>query len=98
MLNPCARESKAETGRFLREKLISDHTVCFLPTRADKEWRNGKIRGASSGVHRALDAWMLARAPASRAQGLHYHGPRYFNFPYFCIICGLKKIGLVDQN
>ena len=25
MLNPCARESKARTGRFLREKLISDH-------------------------------------------------------------------------
>ena len=24
MLNPCARESKARTGRFLREKLISD--------------------------------------------------------------------------
>ena len=25
VLNPCARESKARTGRFLREKLISDH-------------------------------------------------------------------------
>ena len=25
MLNPCARESKARTGRFLRQKLISDH-------------------------------------------------------------------------
>ena len=25
MLNPCARESKARTGRFLRKKLISDH-------------------------------------------------------------------------
>ena len=24
MLNPCARESKARTGRFLRERLISD--------------------------------------------------------------------------
>ena len=24
-LNPCARESKARTGRFLREKIISDH-------------------------------------------------------------------------
>ena len=23
---------------------------------------------------------MLARAPASTAQGLHHHGPRYFNF------------------
>ena len=24
-MNPCARESKSRTGRFLREKLISDH-------------------------------------------------------------------------
>ena len=41
---------------------------------------------------------MLARAPASPAQGLHHHGPRYFNFPYFCTMCGLEKLGLVDQN
>ena len=41
---------------------------------------------------------MLARAPASPAQGLHRHGPRYFNFPYFCMTCGLEKLGLVDQN
>ena len=48
----------------------------------------------------ALDGWMLARAPASPAQGLHHHGPRYFNFPYFCTMCGLEKLGLslVDQN
>ena len=25
VLNPCARESKTRTGRFLRENLISDH-------------------------------------------------------------------------
>ena len=42
---------------------------------------------------------MLARAPASPAQGLHHHGPWYFSFPYFCMICGLEKLGLlVDQN
>ena len=29
-----------------------------------KERRTGKIRGAFSGMHRALDGWMLARAPA----------------------------------
>ena len=38
---------------------------------------------------------MLARAPASPVQGLHHHGPRYFDFPYFCTI---EKLGLVDQN
>ena len=41
---------------------------------------------------------MLVRAPASPTQGLHHHGPRYFNFPYFCTMCGLEKFGLVDQN
>ena len=45
-----------------------------------------------------MDGWILARAPASPAQGLHHHGPRYFNFPYFCTMCGLEKLGLVDQN
>ena len=41
---------------------------------------------------------MLARAPASPAQGLHHHRPRFFNFPYFCTMCGLEKLGLADQN
>ena len=41
---------------------------------------------------------MLARAPASPAQDLHHHRPRYFNFPYFCMMCGLEKLELVDQN
>ena len=62
------------------------------------ERRTGKIRGAFSRMHRALDGWMLARAPASPAQGLHHHGPRYFNFTYFCTMCGLGKLGIVDQN
>ena len=63
------------------------------------ERRTGKIRGAFSRMHRVLDGWMLARAPASPAQGLHHHGPRYFNFPYFCTTCGLEKLGIiVDQN
>ena len=100
MLNPCARESKeARTGRFLREKLISDHGL-FTSYRANKQRRTGKIRGAFSGMYRALDGWMLARAPASPAQGLHHHGPRYFIFPYLYLygMCGLEKLGLVDQN
>ena len=51
-----------------------------------------------SRMHRALDGWMLARAPASPAQGLHHDGPRYFYFPYFRTMCDLEKLGLVDQN
>ena len=38
----------------------------------NKERRTGKICGAFSRVHRALDGWMLTRAPASAAQGLHH--------------------------
>ena len=34
-------------------------------------------------MHRALVGWMLARAPASPAQGPHHHGPRYFTFLFF---------------
>ena len=58
----------------------------------------GKIRGAFCGMHRALDGWMLARTPASSVQGLHRYGPRYFNYPCFCLMCGLEKLGLVVQN
>ena len=62
------------------------------------ERRTGKIRGSFSRMHRALDGWMLARASASPPQGPHPYGPRYFNFPYFCTMCGLEKLGIVDQN
>ena len=69
---------------------MSDHGH-FSSYEGHKERRTGKIRGA-------LDGWMLARAPASPAQGFHHHGPRYFKFSYFCTMCGLEKLGLVDQN
>ena len=59
------------------------------------ERQTGKIRGAFSRMHRALDGWS---APASPAQGLHHHGPRYFNFTHFCTMCRLEKRGIVDQN
>ena len=98
MLNPCARESQARIGRFLRGKLISDHGLV-----SSYEAQQGAVNGQDScdvfsGMHRALDGRMLARAPASPAQGLHHHGPRYFIFPYFCMTYGLEKLGLVDQN
>ena len=76
---------------------MSDHGH-FSSYEGHKERRTGKIRGAFSRMHRALDSWILARAPASLAQDLQHHGPRYFNFPYFCTMCGLEKLELVDQN
>ena len=68
-------------------KLISDHGH-FSSYEGHMERRTGKIRGAASRMHRALDCWMLARALASPAQDLHHHGHRYFSFPYFCTMGG----------
>ena len=76
---------------------MSDHGH-FYSYEGYKERRTGKFRGAFSRMHRALDGWMLARAPASPAQGLHHHGPRYFDFSFFCTMCGLEKLGLLNQN
>ena len=76
---------------------MSDHGH-FSSYEGHKEGRTGKIRGDFSRMHRALEGWMLVRAPASPAQGLHHHGRQYFNFPYFCTMCGLEKHELVDQN
>ena len=63
------------------------------------ERRTGKIRGAFSRMDKALDGWMLARAPASPAQGLYHHGPRYFNFPCFCTMCvALRNFDLLIKT
>ena len=70
----------------------------FSSYEGNKERRTDKIRGAFSRMHGALDGWMLARAPASPAQGLHHYRPRYYIFSYFCTMCGLEKLGLVDPN
>ena len=47
---------------------MSDHGH-FCSYEGHKERRTGKIPGAFSRMHRALDGWMLVRAPASPAQG-----------------------------
>ena len=61
---------------------MSDHGH-FSSYEDHTEVQTGKIHGAFPRMHRALDGWMLARASASPAQGLHYYGPRYFNFLLF---------------
>ena len=76
---------------------MSDHGH-FSSYEGHKERRTGIICGAFSRMHRALDGWMMARAPTSLAQGLHHHGPRYFNFSSFCTMWRLEKLGLNDQN
>ena len=69
---------------------MCDH-VHFSSYEGHKERRPGEVRVFFSGMHRALDGWILARAPGSPAQGLHHHGPRYYNIPHFCTMCGLEK-------
>ena len=90
-VEPCAREFKARTGRFLREKLISDHG-------GHMERRTGKICGAFSRMHRALDGWMLARAPASPAQGLYHHGHLYSVFLIFVRCVALRNLELLIKT
>ena len=41
---------------------------------------------------------MLARAPASSAQGLHHHGPRYFNFLVFVQCVALRNLDLLIKG
>ena len=78
--------------------MFDDHGL-FFSYEGQQGGANGKIRGTfSKDMHRTLDGWMLAHTPASPAQGIYFHGPQYFNFPYFCMTCGPKKLGPVDQN
>ena len=77
---------------------MSDHGH-FSSYEGHKERRTGKIRGAFSRMHRALDGWMLARAPASPAQGLHHHdGPRYFNFLISVQCVALRNLDLLIKT
>ena len=75
---------------------MSDYGL-FSFYESHKERRTGKIHGAFSRMHKVLNGcWLACRL--HRLQGLQHHGPRYFNFPYFCTMHGLEKLGLVDQN
>ena len=85
----CAR-IKTRTGRFLREKLMSDHGY-FFSYEGHKERRTGKIRGTFSRMHRALDGWMLARVPASP----DHHGPWYSIFLIFVRCVALGNLDLL---
>ena len=77
---------------------MSDHGRLMSSYEGYKERRTGKIRGAFSGMHRALDGWMLARALAPPAQGLHHHGPRYFNFLIILQCVALRNLDFVRMN
>ena len=76
---------------------MSDHDI-FSSYEGHKERRTGKIRGDFLRMHRDLDGWMLTRASASPAQGLHHHGPRYFIFHISVRCVALRNLDLLDQN
>ena len=57
-----------------------------------KERRTGKIRGGFSRMHRALGGWMLARVPASPAQGLRHHGLGISFFLIFVRCLALRSL------
>ena len=73
---------------------MSDHGL-ISSYEGHKERCRAKFMGIFLGMLKALDAWMLARAPASPAQGLHPHGPRYFNFLIFVQCAALRNFNLL---
>ena len=76
---------------------MSDHGL-ISSYEGHKERRMGKVRGAFSGMHRVLDGSMLARAPVPPAQGLHQHGPRYFNFLIFLQYVALRNLDVLIKT
>ena len=74
---------------------MSDHGL-ISSYEGHKERRTGKIRGDF--MYMALDGWMLARAPAPPAQGLHHHGPWYFNFLIFVKCVAFRSLDLLFKT
>ena len=70
----------------------------FSSYEGHKERVTGKIRGLFQGYTGLWTpgCWLARRLYQLKASTTH--GPRYFNFSYFCTMCGLEKLGLVDQN
>ena len=73
---------------------MSDHGL-FSSYEGPRSGERAKFMGLFLGMLKALDAWMLARAPASPGQGLHHHGPRYFNFLIFVQCVALRNLNLL---
>ena len=63
----------------------------FSSYEGHKERRTNKIRGAFSRMHRALDGWMLARAPASPAPPL----PWTLVFQFALFLCDVVVVVVV---
>ena len=60
------------------------------------ERRTGKIRGAFSRMHRALDGWMLARAPASEIHQLKASTTMDLDISFFLIFVQCVALRSLD--
>ena len=74
-------------------------TVIFLPTRVKMSGERARVVGL---FQRCTGLWTagcwLARRLHQLKTSTTMDLARYFNFPYFCTMCGLKKLELVVQN
>ena len=92
VLSLFAQESKARTGPFLSGKLISDHGL-FSSYEGQQKAANRQdlcsvFQEYAHGGSRA--GFTSSRSPPPWTS--------VFQFPHFCIACGLEKSWLVDQN
>ena len=100
LLNPCARESKSQTGRFLRENLISDHGLVF-PYEGQQAAANGQDSWATLSF--SSDTQGSGRLDAGSRAGFTSSRPPpswilVLQFSYFCTMYGLEKLGLAYPN
>ena len=75
---PWRTRIKSANREVSEGKADSDHGI-YSSYDGQQGAANGQGNcGVFSAMNRALDGWMLARAPASPPQCLHRHGPRYY--------------------
>ena len=95
------RENQGANWGFSEGKAYLYHGLFFFyESQQEASIEQDSTGEGGSGMHRALDDWMLTRVPALPAQGLHRHGPQNYNFPHFyCLTC-MCPLGIdpVDQD
>ena len=96
-LNPCARESKARTGRFLKEKPMSDHGH-FSPYEDHKEWQTGNIWGLFQGCAGLWTAgcWLARRLHQPKASTTMDLGISIFHILVQCV--ALRNLDLLIKT
>ena len=98
MLNPCARESKARTGRFLKEKLMPDHGLFSFyegqQGAANEQDLRGVFRGYAQGLGR-LHAGSRAGFNSSRSPPPWNSVFQFFSFLH---VVALRNLGLLTKT